>query len=439
MKKMLLILGMLLLLTGCKEDGADAPVTTAAGTEAVETAPPELVQFAGQAEVEETIVDAVDRVYFTALGMDYAESGPVLRMLVENDRQVNLQVQINLRSVNHTRFPMLGGGCIIDVPAGGEARGEVVLDRDKLALMGIAEVETMEFEAFVQTEGTNMLNWRQFNVDTSAYSGAAEADNGYKESLENGFWNRPFFRLEKIITREVFFDELDLRAESAALVTDQEGKRMILVEVRNYGGQERKVATALSGINGLGVEFTVVETTIAPGQCGLLVQPVDVLLESHSAIGGSLDHFALGEFSELELSLKLKGDELDMQIRDFATIAGPVYLDFPMDGEGGYDRSGRELYAANGLRVVDKGFFEDESGWRQRVLMVESSREEAVTLREPEGRICMIYANREVRPGMDSVVNLVFMGENRPESVMLDILDAAGNLLDRVEIPGIEV
>ena len=245
---LVLVLLMLLSMAACggetNEDvqkPADVSVNDDAGTKPEETEAPVAVK----AEIAETVLVDEAGVKITAKSFSEGDLfGPALKLLIENNTDMDLTFQIRNASVNGYMVETM---LSVDVVAGKKANGELVFMAYDLEACGIETVADLEFSfnIFKTDDWEDYLNTEPIQVKTTV------AEN-YEYSFDD--------------SGEVAYEGNDLKIVVKGLLADDSVMGpSIVVYIENNSGQDVTVQARGVSVNGFMVD-PIFSTDVACGK-----------------------------------------------------------------------------------------------------------------------------------------------------------------------------
>jgi len=343
MKKLFCILFALALacpLTACQEEPSVPSVTTEAITEAATEAPapPEKKPVTQEETVpflDETVLLSADGVEIAATELRGGDEPALILEIRNNSDQPFGSLDTERLAVNRYTISLFDAS--EPVPAGETVEYPIELDRQLLNRLGIEEIAEIQLSLTSYGQGEWFFLEREFRLETSAAEGYDFSRNTYREALDGEFAGGEYgVRLIRKLDGPLF-EAQDITVASAALVEDEEGMRQLWLEVQNRNRQKISLSYRGLQINGLYLNGSALSPEIfGEGSCVWMISLDKFLRDSYDNAYG-IDEYAV-------ISGGLTAELFEGQ---------PLSIEFP-GVEGSFDRSGEELYHADGIRVVMK-------------------------------------------------------------------------------------
>lgn len=383
MKRILsMILAALLLLSlaacgGTQDQSAGgAGETTSHSEPTAEIALPEM---STQAGIEETVLVDEKDVKITATKLEYSSYDVELSILIENNSAQDLSFRSGTMgySCNSVNGYMIADGYLnADVPAGKKSNETIKFDTGELSVFGITEIADIcigfdidqgVLDPYMET-GPRQV--KTSSADTYDYS-----TDTYRAVITDSALSAAYGFTVDAFTEEALYDQNNVRVLSAALVTNRDGEKLLLLEAENTGEELVLLNAGDFSVNGLQIESGVwTNDTINPGcRRVMMLELFNMMNKNFWPLLG------LEEIGETAFSLA----QTDMEDN---TLSGAQLLTISVPGqEASFNKDGDEVYAGNGVRIVSMGLEPDDSSYSSNVyavFLVENTGAEAATVKD---------------------------------------------------------
>lgn len=158
------------------------------------------------------------------------------------------------------------------------------------------------------------------------------------------------------------YEESGLTIASQAVMENQDGESILLLEVVNNSDAVVGVSTTNIDINGLCVcDSTWFYDTINPGKTAIVNIDLSSVLEPEY-----WGIYGITEVGNVALKVSFKND-------DNKEISSPAFLSIDIPGtDASFSIDGTEVYNGNGIRIISKGIYADPSEYSDdlHILMV---------------------------------------------------------------------
>lgn len=385
MKKVIsILLAMLLLvsMTACGTSGNNAnnndpsstpssdsqPVADTTGQDDDDDAPQisfEPREFNKGATIEETVLVDENGVKITATELTYGNYAAELTLVIENNADKDLSfiansVGYSCNSVNGYMIPEGYLNC--DVAAGKKANDSISISYDTLMLYGIFEIADIEIGFDISDDDYNHTYTGPRTILTTA-AGSYDYDTpvyreniASKESQTEYDYSVPYFSTDTV------YKESGLVIASQAVMENQDGESILLLEVVNNSDTAVGVSTTNIDINDLRVcDSTWSYDTINPGKTAIVDIDLSSVLEPEY-----WDIYGIQEVGNVALKVSFK----DSDNKEFSE---PALLSIDIPGtDASFSIDGAEVYNGNGIRIISKGIYADPSEYSDdlHILMV---------------------------------------------------------------------
>lgn len=393
MKKSLSILSALaimLSLTACSGDSgssvssestAQTESSTPASTSAPEKKPTannsaKLGEFQKTATIAETVMMDEGGVKITATGLNYKNYAFELDILIENNSPKDLSFISGSMGYccNSINGIMVSDGYFTcDVPAGKKATDSISFSYDGLMLYGINEVADIEIGFDISDDDYNHTYSGPRKVKTSIADSFNYTENRYQTAINSDQCKNTYNYSIEHFSAEELYNENGLKVVSAALMTNKDGDRALLLEAVNNSSEQVKLVTKQIGINGLLVESeNWSNDTINPEKtCIIDVKLSDIMRDSY------WDIYGIKEIGELSLDIETKRADGSV-----ITEAKTITIKIPYT-KAEFDASGKEIYSGNGIRILSKGVVESGLEYSKdmyALFIIENTNAEKITV-----------------------------------------------------------
>lgn len=399
MKKSLSILSALaiiLSLTACSgnseasvsseaSNGTDSTAqsegSTSASTSASEEKPAvnnsaKLGEFQQTATIAETVMLDEGGVKITATGLKYNSYAFELELLIENNSSKDLSFISGSMGYccNSINGIMVSEGYLsCDVEAGKKATDSISFDYNGLMLYGINEVADIEIGFDISDDDYNHTYSGPCQVKTSIADTFNYGENRYQTVINSDECKNTYNYTIEHFKAEELYNENGLKVVSAALMTNKDGDKALLLEAVNNSSEQISLVTKNIGINGLLVESeNWSNDTINPDKtCIIDLKLSDIMRDSY------WDIYGIKEIGELALDIETKRAD-----NTVITEAKAISIKIP-DTKAEFDASGEEVYSGNGVRILSKGIVESGLEYSKdmyALFVIENTNAEKITV-----------------------------------------------------------
>ncbi len=187
-------------------------------------------------KIEETVLMDENNVKITATELGYSDYAAELHLLIENNSSkeysfVSGAIGYSCNAING--YMVADGYLNIDVPAGGKAEDTVEFSLSELRLYGINQIADIQIGFMIRDEEYNDF----YSGPRSVRTGAAEKyDYGkdtYLEAIKNNVVRAVYHYEIEYLSEDVLYDSGGMKVNSAVLVTNTEGEKVLFLEVQN--------------------------------------------------------------------------------------------------------------------------------------------------------------------------------------------------------------
>ena len=355
--------------------------STAASTSATEQKPAEnnsakLGEFKQTATISETVMVDEDDVKITATGLSYQNYAFELELLIENNSTKDLSfvsgsMGYSCNSINGIMVPEGYFNC--DVPAGKKATDTIHFNYNGLMLYGINELADIEIGFDISDDDFNHTYTGPRQIKTSIADSFNYNENRYQAGINSDECKNTYNYTIEHFSAEELYSENEIKVVSAALMTNKDGEKALLLETVNNSSEQVNLATSRIGINGLLVKNEDwSHDMINPGKtCIIDIDLSKILRDSY------WDIYGINDIGELSLELTAKHSDGSV-----ITEAKPIAVKIN-DSNAKFDVSGNEVYSGNGVRIISKGVVEsglDYSKNMYAMFVIENTNSERITV-----------------------------------------------------------
>ena len=322
-------------------------------------------EFNKGATIEETVLVDEDNVKITATELTYGNYAAELTLVIENNSDKDLSfiansVGYSCNSVNGYMVPEGYLNC--DVAAGKKANDSISISYDSLMLYGIFEIADIEIDFDISDDDYNHTYTGPRIILTSAADGYDYETPVYRENIASQESQTEYDYSVPYFSTDTVYEESGLVIASQAVMENQDGESILLLEVVNNSDAVVGISTTNIDINGLRVcDSTWSYDTVNPGKTAIVNIDLSSVLEPEY-----WDIYGIQEVGNVALKVSFKDD-------DSKEITEPALLSIDIPGaDASFSMDGTEVYNGNGIRLVSKGVFADPSEYSDdlHILMV---------------------------------------------------------------------
>ena len=363
----------------------------------------------------------------TATSLEFKNNSPQLTLIVENGSDQTVSVYSNTLgySCNSLNGFMVESGYLNTTVAPGKSATEIVsFSSSTLEALGIKQVAEMGLGLSVSSEARGGIDIKADPafIKTSLFEEVDFSVDTYKEVMDAGLLSKLSGMIVDYRMEDVLFDQGGIRVIDGAIAKTADGEQALLLEVENTSDQMLAVLTSNFSSGGLTLyQGNWSAQYVGPGKRAILALSISDMM-------GKLEQEALGIESLPGVTLTLGvTDKKGSSLIASAPLGIGSYQDLPaMNG------AGVELYNGNGIRVISKGFWEDELEYSDDVhilMLVENDSQVEVSV---DVAYDSVSAN-------SSMVNEITYGKTiAPGCVGVMDVVLTGSSLEKVGIKGIE-
>lgn len=425
----LLLVSLLLGATSCTTNKKETSKETSTKTATNTQSEPEIPEFSSEATIEETILVDANNVKVTATGLNYTERAVEVNLLIENNSDRTLSfitgsVGYNWNAVNN--YMLSSSYLNADVTSGNKATESIRIDINELQLYGIKEIADIQIGFDIEDEDFNEVYRGVGKITTSAAANQDYQASTYQETISSGLTKAIYsYSLDHFSDKELY-NQGDISISSEALVTNKDGEKAFLIEVKNNGSEPVYAKFSDIAINGL-VSYSGLWTSQAllPGCSRIFDLSTSSILEP--ALG---EKCGIKEIGSFEFCFTVTdNDGTERLAPNFVTITPNKKLNF--------DETGTEVYNKGNIRFISKGLLapiDDYDSYFHLVLIVQNTSKESIKIREVYDSLaingymadCIVSTltlTSDKSALLDIQINDDFLSENGLESID-DIVDA---------------
>lgn len=315
------------------------------------------------AALEETVLVDENDVRITITGMDYTDDSIELKLMLENNSGKTLSFlsgtgNYNCNAVNG--YMVDQGYLNAKISAGKKANETIRFDKEELFLYGITEIADIQLGFALMDESYEDIYIEPRRVCTDIADSFDYGADTYRQTVDSGIWEKNYNCTVDYWAEEELYNQGGVRVISEALMTNKDGGKNILLEVRNDSEEQIGVISSDIAVNGLMIcDSAWSGDYINSGTCRVIALPLFSMLEEPY-----WEAFNLSDIGNVEFSLSLCS--LDGEV-----IAAPQEINISMAEDiMAPDDTGDELYSENGIRIVSKGLYEDTFSYSDDIHML---------------------------------------------------------------------
>lgn len=363
---LMLVLLLVLSLAACgstnESGGTNTPTSTPATDSQLETDSgnddPQIEvephEFKKTATIEETVLVDESGVKITAKELTYGNYAAELTLVIENNSDKDLSFIANsigysCNSINGYMVPEGYLNC--DVAAGKKANDTISIGYDTLMLYGIYEIADIEIGFDISDDDYNHTYTGPRTIQTTAAGNYDYDTPCYRESIASKESQAQYDYSVPYFSSDVAYEENGLIIASQAVMENEDGEHILLLEVVNTTNEIVGVSTTNIDINGLCVcDSTWSYDSINPGKTAIVDIDLSSVLEPEY-----WEIYGIAEVGNVALKVSFKDG-------DSNEVANPAHISIDIPGaESTFSMEGTEIYNGNGIRIVSKGVFADPS------------------------------------------------------------------------------
>lgn len=306
--------------------------------------------------IVETVLVDEQGIKITAEEIDYSGYSPELKLLLENNTDVEIEIYSNTitYNVNSVNSYMNDGSFHETIPAGESVTTTVNLHRDDLNAVGITKIAEIQFGIFVYDEdGNQLLKIDSIPIHTDIFDSYDLSQESFIRQMETpGFLSSVGASI--VFSYEEDFLESDLaEISSICAIKNKDGDTVLFVDVLNTSDEILQVGLRDFYVNDLLVSSSMWDDgMITPGKHRVLSVIVDNLLDDTvwEALG-------ITSIDKITFTFDIDDKEYN-DLYYFADISLHT-----TGNEASFDTSGKEIYNVDGIRILYKAVVEDDSSY----------------------------------------------------------------------------
>lgn len=363
---LMLALLLVLSLAACGSTNEGGSTDTPTSTPATDSQPetdsgdddPQIevdpLEFKKTATIEETVLVDESGVKITAKELTYGNYAAELTLVIENNSDKDLSFIANSigYSCNSINGYMVSEGYLnCDVAAGKKANDTISIGYDTLMLYGIYEIADIEIGFDISDDDYNHTYTGPRTIQTTAEENYDYDTPCYRESIASKESQAQYDYSVPYFSSDVAYEENGLIIASQAVMENEDGESILLLEVVNATDEIVGVSTTNIDINGLRVcDSTWSYDSINPGKTAIVDIDLSAVLEPEY-----WEIYGIAEVGNVALKVSFKDG-------DSNEVATPAHISIDIPGaESIFSTEGTEIYNGNGIRIVAKGVFADPS------------------------------------------------------------------------------
>ena len=417
---------MALALTACGNP-SPAPADTTDGENKQEN---EVIDQGGEgltpvfsATINETVLVDEKDVKITATELTYTGYSAELELLIENnsDRDLSFYAGTLGYSVNSVNHYMIADGYLgEDVDAGMQARPSVSFSLDQLMMYGITDIADIGLGIEIKDGYDEYLITGPIEIPTSIADTYDYDKDTFREAMNSKALAKEYGFVIDYYSDDALFDESGMKVLSSYVITNEDGKQGLLLEVINQSDKIQYAIAADSVLNGIAVSDYGDSELVVPGKRAVLDITFDGLLEQ-----SYLKLLGMKEYSDYACTFEVAAE-------DGTTLAGKdIQIVFGKTGAT-ETFTGETLYDANGYTIQNVGLVEDSSSYSDDLhllLLVKNGSSQTVSVDNGfndayvnKMKTTVIMYSKTVKPGQTGLLDIELM-ESDLESNNLTLSD----------------
>lgn len=327
-------------------------------------------------EIAETVLFDQQNVKITATGLACSDSGAEVTLLLENNTETSLRFLSGTLgySINSVNGWMVDDGYLsATVEPGKKSVETVTISKSALDMAGITKIADISLAIQIQDDSFNTYDETgPMRLETSLAEGFDYDEDTYRIALHRIYPEE--YGIELLtIDDATGFDQIGVKVLSQALMKNKNGEVSVMMEVENTSDAQVRVYGQDFFANGILIEGGRWNGyPILPGKRAVVGWTVSSRIDANAWTAAGI-----GDVARVDYSLLLVDP-------DGTELTGPTAFTLALPGETpAVDTSGTELYNANGVRIIYKGFVKDQVERRDDihlVLLLENSNSEQIQL-----------------------------------------------------------
>lgn len=332
-------------------------------------------EFNKQYNIEETVLVDENDVKITATGLDYDNYSVDLKLTIENNSDKNLSficesIGYSCNSVNG--YMIEDGYLNCDVQAGKKANDTVSFSYSELMMHGITEIADIEVGFDISDDDYNHIYTGPRQVKTAAADSYDYDKSSYQEAIDSKALKNEIGYDVSFFKADNFYDKSGISIVSECIIEKDETP-LLVIEAINNSENGIYIETSNIDINGLTVESgTWSSDYVTDGKKAVISVDLSSVIDDLVS-----EAFGINEIGRVSLDMDFVDENDD-------PVSESVRLDISLPGkDDSFDKTGIEVYNQNGLRIVSKGIYPDESKYiddMHLILMFENSLDSTIQI-----------------------------------------------------------
>ena len=333
-------------------DPTKDPERTGEPQETEDPADAKFDEFKKTATIEETVLYNDNGIVITAKDLTYEDSGVALNLLLENNRDEDLEFSSgSCNSVNG--YTLSVGNLYCDVASGKKTNEEMYFSYDEMRLHGIYELAELGLQFTVADDDDFELSTDSIILKTSAFDSYTFNPKGFQDAVISDAAKGEFeYSVDFFDTKELY-NSSGISLVSQTIVTTDDGQQLFL-EFANDSSEPVVVSIDRMAENGL-VLNSGCWTWRMLGPSTHRVFSMDLIEDQYRE--------ALGITENVSFSFDVVLKNMDFDVID----EGERVNVNVSDSSAPFDKTGIEAYNNDGMCLVFKGFIEDPSEYRDDI------------------------------------------------------------------------
>lgn len=387
----LLIAISLMGCAGTKTDQVASTVQTEI-TPVIETAPsataetaPEVKKdgFDVSATIEEQILYESDGIVLKATGLTYEDSRAKLMLNAENSGSHDVEILSGTMglSCNAVNSWMIHDGWMnMKIPSGKKANETVFFDFEPMQAYGIAGIETLYMTFQIESDGkySDRIVTEPIAVHTSLASNQDKVIP-FEEMVTAAANLYDSGRKLQYCDNSELYNASGVRVTDTAYLTSDDGDKILVLGLINESDQVLDIDSSDIAANGFSIcSGRWSSETIIPGKRSFMMLEL-------SSMKNKEDWELMGITDVSDITLSLGVRNLNYEYLSKPQPISVHVSDVSEKEENKQNDNSRELYSANGVRIVSKGFVEDNLyvEWK---LLIENTNEYEIEVSDGWGK-----------------------------------------------------
>ena len=400
--------------------------------------------------IEETLLWDDGGISVTATELVYNSGSLELHLSIANNSGKDLTFSSGTMgySRNAVNGYMVDDGYLSTDIANGSTSDEVLsFNTEQLMIYGITQVSDIFIGINAQDADGNATQLYPMQVKTSAYETYDYETDTFTETAKSGVLEALYNCSIDYISEEELYNQGDVRIISEALMTNMDGEQSVLLEIENDSTDGVFGITSDISVNDLmvyGYDWSI--DPINPG----MRRVVFISLSDLSDVNYR-DIFGITDISQFDFVFKV--NDANNAEKNTPTPITMVITDSPV----AIDTSGEEVYNGDGVRIISKGVYNQESeylNYTYPVFLVENNTSETITISDTYSSFLInetefdsyILHETELQPGSSGLVyysidgdSLAENGITNIESIMASLSIKNADTYDTIAEPQINV